>query len=403
MKVILAINSIIGPSVRGEVGKEGYQAALGLLKNNVLGRVFCLGVTDDSELPPELVEPFCRSRTKERLLGLVNRLHRRYPGLRGRRRIEQWMDSDFSKKIRADNGNILYCPKPLYPKTIGRAKQLGMKTIVETSVLHPRFNLDLVRTERERLQLHGTAGYVDEARVANIECALERADFIFAWSSFIRESYIRYGVPADKIFGGETFKPPGVDTDRFCPARNGATRPFTVLHLSSISVIKGVQYLLEAWHKVADKIEGRLVLAGPIDNDMRRIIAQCTIKHVEWIGRTNDPAACYRNASVFVSPSVSDAGPRTVLESMACGVPAIVSSHCGISEIIKPGQNGMVYQWNNVDELASLILKSYENQDALQTMGTRARETALAYSVGDYTTDVLTRIYTVLGRPLENM
>lgn len=396
MKVALAINSIIGPSSKGGPGDEGYQLALGLLQKNALGQVFCFGVTEDSELPSDLVEPFCTGRAKRSLLGIISRLHRRYPGIRGRRRIEQWMDSTYAKKIRAGTGNILYCPKPLYPKMIARAKELGMKTIVETSVLHPRFNLDVVGSERKRLGVGGAAGYTDEVRVANIECALERADLIFAWSAFIRDSYVRYGVPVEKLFGGDVFEPPGVDIDKFHPADNGEIRPFTVLHLSSISVIKGVQYLLDAWQRIVDRIEGRLVLVGPVDGDMRRVFARSKVKQVEWVGRTDDPAAYYRNSSVFVSPSVSDAGPRTVLESMACGVPAIVSSHCGISEVIEPGRNGMVYHWNNVDELAALLLECYENQNALRKMGAQARETVLAYSVGNYAHDVWNRICAVM-------
>ena len=42
---------------------------------------------------------------------------------------------------------------------------------------------------------------------------------------------------------------------------------------------------------------------------------------VELIGSVRDTPPRYREADVFVSPSVSDNLPNTVLESMACGVP----------------------------------------------------------------------------------
>jgi UDP-glucose:(heptosyl)LPS alpha-1,3-glucosyltransferase len=50
----------------------------------------------------------------------------------------------------------------------------------------------------------------------------------------------------------------------------------------------------------------------------------------------------YAAADLYVGPSLYDGFPLPPLEAMSCGIPAIVSSHAGISEIISNGEAGMV-------------------------------------------------------------
>jgi glycosyltransferase involved in cell wall biosynthesis len=397
MKVSLVLNAYIGPTVNVGPGAEGYQLALDLYGRGVLGKVYCYGVEPGICLPHSVLVPFCTSRIHSTALRLLSRLTKRYPILRGRRRIEQWMDKRYSKLLDNSAGDILYSPKPLYPLTFSKARRLGIRVAVETSVLHPRFNLDVVTNERKRLKLRGAAGYTDPVRVKYIEEALEQADSIFAWSPFIRDSYVRYGVEENKLLSGTNkYEPPGVDLKRFCPVKAGREDHFVVLHMSSITVIKGVQFLLDAWQKVANRIAGELVLVGQIDRDMRKILGRYKCQNVKWTGPTNNPVSYYHMASIFVSPSLSDAGPRTVLESMACGVPAIVSDHCGISSSIETGYNGFVYHYNDVDRLAELIEWCYRNRDQVQKMGQVALDTIKGYSVANYSDDVWTRINAVV-------
>lgn len=397
MKISLVLNAFIGPVISGGAGKEGYELALYLHERGVLGKVFCFGVTKGVALPSSVLVPYCTNRVQSRLLNLLSRATKRYPFIRGRRRIEQWMDARYSHSLDADCGNVLYCPKPLYPRTIKKANSLGIRTIVETSVLHPRFNLEVVSEEKKRLGLKGAAGYTDPVRVKNMEEALEHVDLIFAWSPFIRDSYIRYGVNENKMIGGTgDCEPPGIDLERYAQRKTGRREKFIVLHLSTITAIKGVQYLLAAWNKVASNISGELVLVGELDKDMRKVLRNSRNDSVRWMGPTANPQEFYQKASVFVSPSISDAGPRTVLESMACGVPAIVSDRCGISESLDSGSNGFVYHYNDIDRLAELIEWCYSHREQVQLMGEKALQSVKGYDVKNYPVDVWERINTVV-------
>lgn len=92
MRVSLVLNCVIGPNVVSGLGKQGYKIANGLLNKGMLGLVYCHGVTGGCNIPAEKIVPFCKSAVKRKLLGLIDRLHKRHPVVRGRRRIEHWMD-----------------------------------------------------------------------------------------------------------------------------------------------------------------------------------------------------------------------------------------------------------------------------------------------------------------------
>ena len=59
--------------------------------------------------------------------------------------------------------------------------------------------------------------------------------------------------------------------------------------------------------------------------------------------------------SLFVLPSRTEAMGRVLLEAMACKKPIIASNVGGIPEIIKDGYNGLLFESENVDDLAEKI------------------------------------------------
>jgi len=65
---------------------------------------------------------------------------------------------------------------------------------------------------------------------------------------------------------------------------------------------------------------------------------------------------------IFVQPSIGhEAFGITIIEAMACGLPVIASKNGGIVDIIKDGENGYLFEINNIDELKQKILTINNN------------------------------------------
>jgi glycosyltransferase involved in cell wall biosynthesis len=391
MKVVLAVNAHISKRAGQGPGKVGYSLAKALFDKGELGRVFCYSADTSVDLPRELFIEALGSYMERKLLGLSHRIAVYLQGIPLRRLEEQYFDWFASRMLSPEMGNLLFCTKPVNPLLIEQARRSGWMTALATSILHPRFNLEMVSQELRRLGLRGPSVYTDEKRVQSIERALRAVDRILTTSRFFSDNYRQYGVDEAKFAYPPHHRPhEGVDLTRFSPLPQSkqGDGTFRVLHVSHMTLIKGVQYLLEAWKRVEEQTAGELVLFGPQDANIRNVIKHSGVRRLRLAGPGN-PIEEYRRASVFVSPSVSDAGPNTVFEAMACGTPAIVSNHCGVSRYIVSGKNGFVYQYDDVERLCELLLECARDRDRLTSIGTEALNRAREFPLGDYTGEIL--------------
>jgi phosphatidylinositol alpha 1,6-mannosyltransferase len=103
--------------------------------------------------------------------------------------------------------------------------------------------------------------------------------------------------------------------------------------------------------------------------------------------RGADLWAAYADMDVFVFPSVTDTFGNVVLESMASGVPPIVTASGGPRYLVQPGVNGFVT--SNMEEIVRAVLHLRLSKSLRARMAAGARSTALVYSWDN----VLDRIY----------
>lgn len=176
------------------------------------------------------------------------------------------------------------------------------------------------------------------------ECKL--ADRIVVNSEWSREGLTRGGVPAEKIsiipLAYETPEVSGQKSEvglRSYPGRFTQERPLRVLFLGLINLRKGVARLLEAARILRDEpVEFWMV--GPVEiADARPSV---NAEGVKWFGPVtrNQAAEFYRDADVFILPTLSDGFAITQLEAQAHGLPLIASKNCG--KVVENGVNGSI-------------------------------------------------------------
>lgn len=105
-----------------------------------------------------------------------------------------------------------------------------------------------------------------------------------------------------------------------------------ILNVGSFFPRKNQKTLIEAFDLIKDKIEESLVLVGGAGNMLAEVKA-----FIELKGLTNrvkivsgpgneDMPAIYRNASVFVFPSLYEGFGMPIVEALLCGVPVIAAN-----------------------------------------------------------------------------
>ena len=114
------------------------------------------------------------------------------------------------------------------------------------------------------------------------------------------------------------------------------------------------------------------------DREKARFAAQAAPlgERVRFLGGRKDVRPLYAAADCLILPSRYDPFPNTVLEALAMGLPAIVSSRCGAAEVIEPGVNGWVCQPDDVAGIARLMREADAAIRARKPLNQAARATA---------------------------
>jgi glycosyltransferase involved in cell wall biosynthesis len=183
--------------------------------------------------------------------------------------------------------------------------------------------------------------------------------------------------------------PWGVDLTHFSPGGDGGLRDrlgwrscLVLISARSWEPVYGVEVLVQGFVLAARHLPSlRLLMLG--DGSLRprieRILDEARLKdRVHFAGQVDQERLpdYYRAADLYVSASRSDGSSISLLEAMACGLPAVVSDIPGNREWVEPGVNG---DWFGVGEPASLagILRTISSDPAsLGAMRTEARRTA---------------------------
>ena len=266
-----------------------------------------------------------------------------------------------------DGGDIFHVFNHFGLFSMRKARRLGMKTIVERSSAHPAFSRQLLSEEYARYGLRFPAGnrYVVQKHLLEYE----ETDVLMVPSAFVWRTMREQGVPESKLRRVHL----GFAPERFQPAPGaGDGRTFRVLFVGSVSLQKGVQYLLEAFKRL-NLPDAELALVGGAYPDSKAFLPQYEglYRHVWFVPHAELPEV-YHSASVFVLPSLQDGFGMVVYEAAACGLPVIVSENVGAT--IRDGQDGYVVPIRDPNALADRLLRLYRDPALRRAMGDSARE-----------------------------
>lgn len=200
--------------------------------------------------------------------------------------------------------------------------------------------------------------YTDKSRILRIAESINKVHRLFLFTSSQLDTY-GVGLNKDKIIYSEAFVKPNLS--EFIDTSIQKNDVFTFCYVAHTVWLKGLTYLIEAWHQ-ADVHDAKLRIAGTIDSAVLKFINDnySEIKNVEFMGAVPDLNSFLRSSHITVVPSLLDAGPATVAESLYCGTPVVCTDGCGSKSLIK-NNNGLVVEARSVAALADGLRESYNN------------------------------------------
>ncbi|WP_121809986.1 glycosyltransferase family 4 protein [Mucilaginibacter kameinonensis] len=248
------------------------------------------------------------------------------------------------------------------------AKKKGKIVIVEAVNSHVQYQEDLMKEEYESLGLPWVPFYAKEKARRLAEYQL--ADYILLPSNFVKRSFIQAGFP-EKMLLRVPYGFSQLTSDIIENAEN-EQREFVVLYVGSISVRKGLRYLIKAFEQL-DHPHKKLMIVGP-ENNPNGLNDIVIPEGVVFTGilKGEQLNAAYRGASVFCLPSIEEGLALVLGEALSFGVPIIATDNTGADDIITNGEEGFIVPIRDSNSIREKLQLLADDKDAYNAMKEKA-------------------------------
>jgi glycosyltransferase involved in cell wall biosynthesis len=205
-----------------------------------------------------------------------------------------------------------------------------------------------------------------------------------------------------------------VDIDRFQPPAAsqrlqlreelGLPAGPVLVYTGRLVSYKGLPLLLEAWRDLCGRRPGTLVLVGEGGADIHHCEAELKAYaathgiagRVRFAGAVTRVEDWLRAADLFVFPTENEAFGLSLVEAMACGLPAVTTAAGGIADYAAHGENAWVIEAGDRVALIAAIERLLDDRALASRLGQAARATVRERFAGDAIAGQYERLLTEL-------
>ncbi len=199
----------------------------------------------------------------------------------------------------------------------------------------------------------------------------------------------------------------GIDLSRFTkgPASEEIYKKYAIpknvpiiLYVGRIDPEKSLDILVNSFKKLikeASKAHLVMVGDGTAREKLEKMIKRKKLdSQTHFIGRVigDDLSQIYRTGTVFVITSKTETQSIVLMEAMASGLPAIAVNAGAVTELVKDGENGFIFEPDDTAGIASGINAIISNKELREKMSKNALKMIAKHDI-NYTLSRFEKIY----------
>lgn len=171
-----------------------------------------------------------------------------------------------------------------------------------------------------------------------------------------------------------------------------------ILYVGRIDPEKSLDILVNSFKKLIKEVpKAHLVMVGDgtAREKLEKMIKRKKLSNqTHFIGRVigDDLSQIYRTGTVFVITSKTETQSIVLMEAMASGLPAIAVNAGAVTELVKDGENGFIFEPNDTDGIASGINTIISNKELREKMSKNALKMIAKHDI-NYTLSRFEKIY----------
>jgi glycosyltransferase involved in cell wall biosynthesis len=210
------------------------------------------------------------------------------------------------------------------------AKRNGATVIHDCPGIHPIYERKLLEEAADRcgmtISSTTTPGGMELRKLREYDLA----DILLVYSGFHRKSFEHEGFPPEQIFESPLWVDSSLwyrDTPEY-PGLLKPSNPLRLLFVGSVSLRKGIPFLLEAVANCGVEVELTIVGTPPLSSHPSLMAKTKNVRYFLPMSK-QQLRHTYQQHDILVLPSVCDSFGFVALEAMACGLPVIMTDNCG--------------------------------------------------------------------------
>jgi glycosyltransferase involved in cell wall biosynthesis len=213
---------------------------------------------------------------------------------------------------------------------------------------------------------------------------INKFDKIISTTKWEEEHLIGLGAKKEKI----EYIPNGIP-DEFFKKNSKKINKGEILFFGRISPIKNIESLIDAFYKIKNKkITLKIVgsheepYATEIKEKVKKLRLERQIEFFPPVYELKKKIDLISSSEIFVLPSHRESMGQALIEAMSLGKIAISSKTKGPKEIIKDGENGLLFKIGDSDELAEKINYALDkkNKKEVERMQKNAKESVKKFN-----------------------
>ncbi len=188
-------------------------------------------------------------------------------------------------------------------------------------------------------------------------------DLFIAPSRFLRNTYINYGIPEDKII----YMDYGFDKQIINGVKKQPNGKIRFGFLGRIIPVKGLAQLIEAFNNV-DHSKSELNIYGKMPSSSIYLKNRCKNNAIHFMGgyHYKEISKILSNIDILVVPSIwYENSPLVIHEAFLAKIPVITSNLGGMAELVSHKKNGLLFEPGNVEDLIEKMNIFIENAELI--------------------------------------
>jgi len=235
-------------------------------------------------------------------------------------------------------------------------------------------------------------------RMAHVREVCQDVSLFLAPSRFLRDQFLAFGIPAEKIVFAECGLPPLEIT---VTERRQAASPLVFGYIGVVDPVKGVHLLVEAFHPLSGaelRIYGGETDYAPYPDRGQFLARLRRSPHIRLMGRydNREVGRILSEVDVVVVPSIwYENAPLVIREAFLARKPVITAAFGGMQEWVQDEINGLLFQPRDVEDLRNKLARFIEDPDLMHRL---SHNFPAVKSIAEDAREMEDRYRTLLGK-----